>query len=695
VTISNGLARLLEPRSIAVVGASDRPDSYGDTILRNLERLGYAGELWGINPKRDRIRAIDCVPTIADLPRPVDAVAVAIPAAGVPEVIAEAAELGCGGAVVVAAGFGEVESGRALEARLKASADAAGFPVCGPNGNGIVNFTAHAALWGDSVQALRPGRVAMISQSGNVAVNALGSRRGIGFHTVISTGNQAVCDASDWLGALSAQPGVGSIALFLESDGDGERLAAALADCAERGIGVAVLKVGSSAAGAGAAAAHTGSLAGDQRIFRALIEESGACWARNPHELLELSRALAEPRARPTGRGGLAVLTCSGGDSGISADEAERLGIELPALGDGTKQRLAELLPEAATPVNPLDYTSMIWAERERLAAIVAAVGDDPAIDQLLIFHDTPEELAPEVEPGWRETRRGLADGAEGCAAAPLFASTLPDLIGEEVITELSARGLPSVQGLFTAVYCARELRRPAGDPARLRAISAAAAGVAGAGGGAWASEAEAKALVAAGGVPVPDLRIAADADEAASAAAEIGYPLALKLSSAALQHKSDAGALELGIANPDELRDAVERLLALPAATDAELLVERMAPPGVELLVAARADAVVPALVVGLGGIWTEVLDDVAIIPLPASPARVERSLHGLRGSSLLLGGRGRPPVDLAAVAAAASKAGDVLLDSGLELLELNPLIAGPDGCVAVDALIRWSDLA
>ena len=263
------------------------------------------------------------------------------------------------------------------------------------------------------------------------------------------------------------------------------------------------------------------------------------------------------------------------------------------------------------------------------------------------------------------------------------------------MITELSARGLPSVQGLFTAVYCARELRRPAGDPARLRAIAAAAAGVAaaGAGGGAWASEAEAKALVAAGGVPVPDLRIAADADEAASAAAEIGYPLALKLSSPALQHKSDAGALELGIANPDELRNAVERLLALPAATDAELLVERMAPPGVELLVAARADAVVPALVVGLGGIWTEVLDDVAIIPLPASPARVERSLHGLRGSSLLLGGRGRPPVDLAAVAAAASKAGDVLLDSGLELLELNPLIAGADGCVAVDALIRWSD--
>jgi acyl-CoA synthetase (NDP forming) len=689
---SKGLARLLAPRSIAVVGASDRPDSYGDTILRNLERLGFEGELWGVNPKRDRIRDVRCVPTIADLPGPVDAVAVAIPAAGVPVVIAEAAATGCGGAVVVSAGFGEVESGRDLEAQLKASADAASFPVCGPNGNGIVNFTSRAGLWGDSVQALSPGGVAMISQSGNVAVNALGSRRGIGFHTVISTGNQAVCDASDWLGALSDQDGVRSIALFLESDGDGERFAAALAKCAEREIGVVVLKVGSSEAGAGASAAHTGALAGDQRIFQALIKESGACWARDPHELLELARALAEPRARPTGRGGLAILTCSGGDSGIAADEAERLEVELPGLAEETKRRLVELLPEAATPVNPLDYTSMIWAERERLASIVAAVGDDPAIDQLLIFHDTPEDLAREVEPGWRETRSGLADGAEGCSAAPLFASTLPDLISEDVIRELAIRGLPSIQGLSTAVYCARELRRPPGDPERMRSISAAAntAGSSDASGGEWLSEAEAKALVAAAGVPVPEMRLAPDVVAAVAAGEEVGYPVALKLSSAELQHKSEAGALELGIADAAQLRTAAERLFALPAAEGAELLIEGMAPAGVELLITARADAVVPALVVGLGGIWTEVLDDVAIIPLPVSPARVERALRSLRGSSTLLGGRGREPVDLSAIAEAASRAGEVLLDSGLELLELNPLIAWSDGCVAVDALAR-----
>ncbi len=691
MTAANGLSRLLEPRSIAVVGATDRPDAYGDTLLRNLERLGYDGELWGVNPKRDRIRDVRCVPSVSDLPGPVDAVAVAVPARAVPDVIDDAVALGCGGAVVVSAGFGEVESGRDLEARLVATARAASFPVCGPNGNGIVNFPGRAGLWGDSVQSLPVGGVAMISQSGNVAVNALGSRRGIGFHTVISTGNQAVCDAADWLGALSASDGVRSIALFLESDGDGERVAAALADCAEREIGVVVLKVGASEAGAGAAAAHTGSLAGDQRVFRALIEESGACWARDPHELLELARILAEPRARPSGRGGLAFLTCSGGDSGIAADEADRIGLELPTLAPPTRERLAELLPEAATIANPLDYTSQIWAERERLAAIVAAVGDDPAVDQMVIFHDTPEELTPETEPGWQDTRRGLADGAERAAAAPLFASTLPDLIGEGIITELSDRGIASVGGLITAVQCAAELRRPAGDPGRLREIAAAASRARSAGGdGSWLGEAETKALIGAAGVPVPPMRIASDGPGAIAAAESLGFPVALKLSSPAIQHKSDVGAIELGLDSADAVAAAAGRLLALPEAVGAQLLVERMAAPGVELLVAARADAVVPALVIGLGGIWTEAFDDVAVLPLPASPGRIELALRGLRGAPLLTGGRGRGPVDLAALCNAASRAGEVLLDAGLALLELNPVIAGPSGCAVVDALAR-----
>ena len=693
------LTPLLAPRSIAVLGATDRPDAYGDTILRNLERIGYDGELWGINPGREAVRDVPCVASIDDLPEPVDALAVAVPAAAVPDAIEAAVRRGCGGAVVVSAGFGEVAEGRELERRLRRAAIAGEMPVCGPNGNGIVSVRDRAALWGDSLRPLEAGGVALVSQSGNVAVNALGSRRATGFHTVVSTGNGAVCDAGDWLLALSERDGVRSIALFLESDGDGAKLAEGLARCCERDVRVAVLKVGSSGAGAAAAAAHTGALAGDQRVFRSLIEEAGASWARNPHELLELARVLAEPRARPRPRangsdtsGGLAILTCSGGDSGNAADEADRLGVELPALAEPTRERLAELLPGAATAGNPLDYTSLIWAETERLQAIVAAVAADPAIDQMLIFHDTPADLSPESATGWEATRAGLAAGAAGPGAAPLFASTLPDLISETVIRELADAGIASVGGLSIAILCARELRRRGGDAERLRAIAAAPSRPteASEAGGAWLGEAEAKSLLAGAGIAVPVGRLAADAEDCLAAARDLTAPLVLKLCSPRIQHKSELGAITVGVTGEPTLRAEAERLLALPAANGASLLVEEMAPPGVELLVAASRDGVVPALVVGLGGIWTEALADVAVIPLPAPPERVERALRSLRGAALLTGGRGRDAVDLAAVASAAAAAGDVFLAERLELLELNPLIAGPAGCVAVDALVR-----
>ncbi len=684
------LTPLLSPRSIAVVGATDRPDSYAGNVLRNLERAGFDGPVWGVNPKRDQVLGRPCVPSVGELPEPADAVVVAIPAAGVPAAIREASARGCGGAVVLSAGFGEIEEGRALEAELRTVALEGELPICGPNGNGIISVPAKAGMWGDTVPSLESGAVAMISQSGNVAVNALGSQRAIRWHTVVSTGNQTVCEASDWLQAISELDGVRSVAMFLESDGDGVKLAEALARCAERGIGVAVLKVGESAAGAWAASAHTGALAGDHRVFRALVEEAGGAWAADPHELLELGRALAEPRARPRGDGGLAVLTCSGGDSGIAADLAARAELVLPALGEHTRAALAELLPEAATIGNPLDYTALIWGKEELLERIIGIVGADPAIDQLLLLFDHPHALAAEQEESWLAVRRGLVAGAASTTAAPLVASTLPDLIGESAIRELADRGVPGIAGLAAAITCAAALRQPPGDPAHLREIAAAAAGRETANGANWLGEAKVKGLLRAAGVPVPAGRVIADAEDAVAAANELGLPVALKLSSSALQHKSDVGALELGLADERALREAHERLLALEIAAEAEILIERMVEPGLEVIVAARADAVVPALVIGLGGVWAEALDDVSIVPLPASPERVERAISGLWAAPLLTGGRGRTGLDVAALAALAARVGDLLLSQGLELIELNPVVVHPRGCVALDALAR-----
>jgi acetyl-CoA synthetase len=694
------LFRLLHPGSVAVVGATDRPGSYGAQALLNLDAIGYAGTVYGVNPGRTSVLGRACVPTLADLPEAADAVVIAIPAAGVPDAIEQAGARGCGAAVVFSAGFGEIAGGVELERSLVDAAERHGFPVCGPNCNGIVAMGSRTALWGDALTPREPGAVALISQSGNVAVNALAAQRGLRFHTVIASGNQSVLSAADYLDVLAREDGVRSVALYLEDDG-GPRLCDGLAACADAGVRVAVLKVGSSPAGAQAASAHSGALAGDQRIFRALLQEAGAIWAGDLHELLELSKALAVP-ARPRSPsapaalhgGGLAILTCSGGDSAQGADEATRRGLALPRFGPETCERLRALLPPAATVANPLDYTTMIWGDADALAELVVTVAGDPAIDEVLVFYDQPHDLDGASEESWRAVRDGLIAGAARTEVPVLVSSTLPELLDDGAAWRFASAGIAPVAGLRTGVLCADALRCEPGDAARLRAIAAAAAAVPGGcgSGSEWLSEHESKELLRAGGVGVPEGRVVDGEDDAVAALGSLGAPLVLKLSSAAVQHKTELGGVELGLRAENEVRLAYRRLAALAAEYDGVVLAERMAAPGAELLVAARADTIVPVLVIGLGGIWTELLDDVTIVPLPADAGRIERALRSLRGAALLTGGRGRPAADVAAAATMVERCGELLFQGGVELIELNPVLVGEAGAgaVAVDASVR-----
>ncbi len=693
------LGRLLRPTSIAVVGATDRAASYGGEALLNLQRLGYPGRVYAVNPRREEAHGLLCHASLTALPEAPDAVVVAIPAADVPDVVAEAGALGCGGAVVFAAGFAEArEDGADLQRRLVDAAQLHRLPVCGPNGNGIVCLPARTALWGDMVAPREAGPVALVSQSGNVAVNALASARGLRLHTVVSCGNQAVLGAEDYLWALAEADGVRSVALYLEADGEGPRWCEALERCARAGVGVTVLKAGASGAGAAAAQAHTGAVAGDQRAFRALIEEAGAAWARDPHELLELAKAMAAERARPRTAAlaagapatGVAVMTCSGGDSSVAADIAEELGLPLPALAPATIARLRDLLPAAATAANPLDYTSLLWDDPQALEALVLALAEDPAIGRVLVLYDEPGDMDVDAAASWATVLGAVRSAAARSPAPVAVASTLPELLADASARDLVADGLPAIAGLHTGLRVAQALGAPAGDPKRIAQIGSAAAarGNGTPGTATWLAEHEAKDLLRDAGIAVADGRLASDADDAVAALEELGGAVAMKLSGRELRHKTERGAIALGLTSADAVRGAYERLHAIDPG--AAILVERMAAPGVELLVAARRDAVVPVLVVGLGGVWTELLDDVALIPLPASPARVERALRGLRGAALLTGGRGRPEADLGAAARMAAAAGDLLLQGGLELLELNPVIVHASGAVAVDALAQ-----
>jgi len=412
-------------------------------------------------------------------------------------------------------------------------------------------------------------------------------------------------------------------------------------------------------------------------------------WADDVHDLLELAKTLAVTR-RLAPRARLAILTCSGGDSSQGADEAAALGLELPALAPTTAQRLAPLLHEAATIANPFDYTATIWGDADALAEIVTAVGEDPAVDQLLVFYDQLPGLEGAAEESWHAVRMGIEAGAQRSPVPTMVCSTLPEHLDDDAAWHFAQAGVAAAAGLRTGMRAAAAMRRAAGDPAVLRAIAAAVRAAGRAQPGAWLAEHEAKALLRGAGVAVVEGRTVAGEAEALEAAAALGGAVALKVSSAALQHKAEAGALELGLRTPQEVASAHRRLAALAAAHGGTLLVERMAEPGIELIVAARRDAVVPALVLGLGGAFTELLDDVAIVPLPCDAERVERALRSLRGAGVLLGARGRAAVEVDAVVAVALAAGRALLELDLELVELNPVIAGPAGAVAVDAVVR-----
>ena len=270
-------------------------------------------------------------------------------------------------------------------------------------------------MWGDGYNLAPAGGVALVSQSGNVAVNALGTRRALHLHTVISCGNQAVLDASDYLLALAEQDGVRSVALYLETEGDGARLAQGLAACAEREIGVVMLKAGRSALGASAAAAHTGAVAGDARVLEALVVEAGGVWVDDPNELLETAKAMATGR-RNTGRG-IAVVTCSGGDAAICGRRGRRLASRCLPFSDATSKALEPLLPDAATVGNPLDYTAVIWGEVDRISSIVRSTAADPDIAQVLVYYDQPQRMDPATTESWAVTLDGILKGGVGSDA--------------------------------------------------------------------------------------------------------------------------------------------------------------------------------------------------------------------------------------------------------------------------------------
>lgn len=668
------LSRLINPTSIAVVGATDRPGSYAHATLLNLIRNGFIGTVVGVHPTRREVMSFACVPHLKDLKEPVDVVVIATPAESVPGYLLTAKELGCGGAVVFAAGFAEIGNDIGQAALVSA---AGSLPVIGPNGNGYVSVPARAALWGDAALLPEtPGPIALITQSGNIGVVMLAHRHGLGLHSVFSIGNSAVVDTAVLIESLATTEGVKVIGVYLENDGCGVTLTKALATCARNDVRVVFLKAGRSPRGVLAGAAHTAAVAGDQRVFAALVEEAGGVIVKEPTELIETARALAAGRRDLRGA---AVVTCSGGDATLAADIASDAGALLADFGPQTMQELENLLPVTATATNPLDHTNLVWADTESIAKICETVARDATVGHLVYVQDLPPGLPAGLRAEWDATRAGGIEGGLRAQVPTMLVSSMP---GQEPAD--------AVGGLTSAMKAIAALQLPAPDGNRLTNIAEHCARPPAPSSPHYLAEHHAKELLRNAGIAVPESAIASTCDAAVLAAADIGFPVAVKISVPGLIHKSDIGALALGLSDSQAVTDACERLLRiteLPA--DPQLLIEAMVDPGLEIFVAAHRDGVVPCVVIGFGGLWAEVLSEVAVIPLPVDADRVVLEIGRLKGSQLLTGERGQKALAIGELAQLVVEVANLFIDEQLTLIELNPVIVDVVTAIAVDAVI------
>lgn len=696
------LSRLLAPASIAVVGATES-SAWTQALLHNLRTLGYSGAIHAVNPRHSEVFGVRCHPSLAAIDGPVDCAYVMTGADAVPAVIEDLARAGGRAAIVLTSGYKETgPAGAEREARLVAACEEAGILLQGPNCLGAVSYRAGMAAYALPVAGpLIPGRVGIVTQSGALLLHLhrLAAARGIGLSYQVSSGNEAMLDAADFADHLLDDPETAVVGLLLEGIRRPGRFLALAERAIAAGKPLVVLKVGSSAAGARSAAAHTGALAGEGRVVQAVFAQKGIVAVRTPEELVETCALLASGRL-PEGRR-VAVLTASGGAAGLVGDLAAGTRVEIPDFGETTKAALREVLPDFATPQNPLDTTGLVVDDIGLLPAALAAIGGDPTFDAALLVWDPPRDAG--LDPARTQRRLGTVAAAAGSAPLPVFitsyvAGDLTDF-GRDALRRHGlhfANGIASAIGALDAAIGWTEARRrlngrprPHWPPISRPSLPARR----------QLTEVEGLALLAHYGLPTPPLRVARNREEAGRLADAAGYPAVVKVQSPDLAHKTEAGALRLNLLGRAEVEAAFDAVVAaaleaVPGARIEGVLVVPQVFPAAELILGLYDDADFgPVVLAGLGGILAEVIDDVAIRLPPLDFDEAVGMLAELRGRSLLEGARGLPRADIHAAATAIVRLGrmGVELAGEVEAVDVNPLFVLPDGegAVAGDALV------
>jgi acyl-CoA synthetase (NDP forming) len=693
----SALTRLLCPKSIALVGVSAEPGSAGGAVLANLERHGYQGSIHLVSRTQREVGGRRCVASIDELPAGIDVAVLGVPQVAIAESVNACVANGIGAALIFASGFAEQdEAGKQQQLTLGGLARSHGFPILGPNCLGFVNYLDRVPLTFESVPPNPDGApgVAVLAQSGAMAANvrmALVARKCPVAYS-ISTGNEAVIGVEDLLEWLLGQADTHAVAMLVEQIRDPARFLALAARALALGKPLVMLHPGRSERARDAALSHTGAMAGNYSVMAVLAAANGVVQVDTLEELFDVTLLLNRyPQGAP---GGAGVLTNSGACKGIALDFADTIGLDLPALGEDTIAQIAGVLPVYASAENPLDVTTAGMKDASVFGKTASAMLADPAIGSLLVavMGGSPaQQLA--------KAQALLPALAQDAKPALLVYMGDESPLGDGVRDQILAARVPFFRSPERALRALLHASRyqTAAVAYRMRVVPAADAPLTFPGAGLLA-EHEAKALLAPLGLRVPCGRLALDVGEAVAIANEVGYPVVLKAQARALPHKSDVGGVAIRIGDAAALRQAWDKIhtsvaLARPELQLDGLLVEAMAGSGVEMVVGARRDpdwGVV--LLVGLGGIWIEVLKDFRLITQDATSAELIAEIGKLRGAGMLQGGRGTPPVDIGAVA-------DTLLllaslmrnNASLTEIDINPLVVYPagEGVLALDALI------
>ncbi len=657
------LSRLLRPRSIAVLGSV-----WAENVIAQCHKMGFDGPVWPVHPTRDTVGGVPAYRALADLPGVPDATFIGVNRFATLDVVRALAAMGAGGAICFASGWEEAgEAG--LQAELVAAAG--GMPVLGPNCYGVINYLDGALLWPDQHGAQRVARgVALLSQSSNIVINLTMQARGLPVAYVACLGNAAQVGLAELAGALLADERVTALGMYVEGIDDAPALARLAAEAAAAGKGIVCLKSGKTELSRVAAASHTASLAGEAAVSSAFFRKAGIAEVATLPELLETLKIF---HAHGRGLGPrLCSLSCSGGEAGLVADLGAAAGVAFAPPSEAQRARLGEILGPIVTIANPLDYHTFIWGDGPRTTDVFATMlaGYDAGV--FIIDPPRPDRCDPS---SFQPALEAIVAAARITGKPAFPVASLPENFDEALAGRMMAQGVVPLMGLEAALGAIRAAQGVWGvvPEVPLAARTARDAGL--------LDEAAAKEMLRAAGVPVPAGVAASTLAEVTAQAAGLRAPLVLK--GLGFAHKTEAGAVRLGLAS---LGGQAE----MPGATG--YLVEEMATGAVaEVLVGVRRDPVYGvSLTLGIGGVTAELLADTVTLVLPVTGPQVRDALGRLRLFPLLDGYRGRPRCDLAALGDLVVRLCDLMADDSFEEIELNPVLVFEQGVMAVDALIR-----